>query len=79
MTIERRAGATSERMETVNTLVVVLEDTWSGLFVIRVIQCDTLNIVTGHFFHSSITTRCYFDMEISKIKNNVSEIFTRKK
>ena len=42
-------------MNTVNpasynrVMLMVLEDTWSGPFVIRVIECYTLNIITGHF------------------------------
>ena len=43
------------RMNTVNpasynrVMLMVLEDTWSGPFIIRVIECYTLNIITGHF------------------------------
>ena len=81
-----RAGATTQMMNrnTVNptstsyNLVMMMV---VRLIVIRVIECDTLNVITGHF--TSRSGRWCFvsqpDTEISKIKSNFNKIWSRKK
>ena len=59
-------GPTNQRTATVNPtryslvmMMVVLEDTWRGPFVIRVIECDALNVITGHFTQLVLGCFCF--------------------